>query len=99
MNKIENYKYIFLNPDLMPNNKINTLEKQPCPLCHQKTLTLTEEETAVPYFGKVCLFSMTCFKCKYHNADVEEKEKKDPIKYTFEIIPVIGLAILAFCVA
>ena len=60
-------------------------EHQPCPLCNEKTLILTERETEVPYFGKVYLFSMTCSKCKYHKADVEATEKKEPIKYEFEI--------------
>lgn len=69
----------------MTKTKVNTLENQPCPLCHQKTLTLREEETEVPYFGKVYLFSMTCSNCKYYKADVEAAERKDPVKYTFEI--------------
>ena len=56
-----------------------------CPLCHEKTLILTESETEVPYFGKVYLFSMTCNKCKYHNADVDALEQKDPVKYEFDI--------------
>jgi len=60
-------------------------EQQPCPLCHEKTLILTERETEVPYFGKVYLFSMTCNSCKYHKADVEATEQKDPVKYEFEI--------------
>ena len=61
------------------------LEQHPCPLCHQKTLILTERETEVPYFGKVYLFSMTCNNCKYHKADVEALEQKEPVKYEFEI--------------
>ena len=60
-------------------------EHQPCPLCGQKTLILTERETEVPYFGKVYLFSMTCNNCKYHKADVEATEQKEPAKYEFEI--------------
>lgn len=56
-----------------------------CPLCHEKTLILTEREIEVPYFGKVYLFSMTCSKCKYHKADVEALEQKEPVKYEFEI--------------
>ena len=69
----------------MAKTKIDTLDKQPCPLCHKKTLTLTEEEVEVPYFGKVFLLSMTCSECKYHKADVEAAEKKDPVKYSFDI--------------
>jgi len=60
-------------------------EHQPCPLCHEKALILTERETEVPYFGKVYLFSMTCTSCKYHKADVEATEQKEPVKYEFEI--------------
>lgn len=60
-------------------------EEQTCPLCHEKTLILMERETEVPYFGKVYLFSMTCNNCKYHKADVEATEEKDPVKYEFEI--------------
>ena len=58
---------------------------QPCPLCHQKTLILTEREIEVPYFGKLYLFSMTCDNCKYHKADIESIEKKDPVKFEFDI--------------
>ena len=61
------------------------LDGERCPLCHQKTLVLAERETEVPYFGKVYLFSMTCSSCKYHKADVEAVERKEPCKYTFEV--------------
>ena len=64
--------------------KEEDFEQQPCPLCGQKTLILTERETEVPYFGKVYLFSMTCNNCKYHMADVEAAEQKEPAKYEFE---------------
>ena len=65
--------------------KEGDFEYQPCPLCHEKTLILTEREVEVPYFGKVYLFSMTCNSCKYHKADVEATEQKDPVKYEFDI--------------
>ncbi|HJN57132.1 MAG: ZPR1 zinc finger domain-containing protein [Candidatus Woesearchaeota archaeon] len=65
--------------------KPETVAGQPCPLCHKKTLTLMEEDTEVPYFGKVYIFSMTCSDCKYHKADIEAAERKEPCKYTFEI--------------
>ena len=65
--------------------KEGNFEHQPCPLCGQKTLILTERETEVPYFGKVLLFSMTCSSCRYHKADVEATEQKEPVKYEFEI--------------
>ncbi|MBI3027152.1 ZPR1 zinc finger domain-containing protein [Candidatus Woesearchaeota archaeon] len=60
-------------------------EQQQCPLCHEKSLILTEREIEVPYFGNVFLFSMTCNSCKYHKADVEASEQKEPAKYEFEI--------------
>jgi len=58
---------------------------QVCPICKEKTLTLMEHEQEIPYFGKVFLFSMSCSNCKYHKADIETSERKDPCKYTFEI--------------
>ena len=65
--------------------KAEEISGQPCPMCRQKTLSLMDVEREVPYFGKVFLFSMTCSNCKYHKADVEAAEKKEPCKYTFEI--------------
>lgn len=58
---------------------------QPCPMCRENTLTLTERETEVPYFGKLAMFSMSCSSCKFHKADVETLEPQEPCKYTFEI--------------
>ncbi|MBS3097554.1 ZPR1 zinc finger domain-containing protein [Candidatus Woesearchaeota archaeon] len=65
--------------------KPETLEGQPCPMCKQKTLTLMEEDIEVPYFGKTSLFSMSCSNCKFHKADVECLEQREPCRYTFEI--------------
>ena len=67
------------------NLKGEDFEHQPCPLCHEKALILTEREVEVPYFGKVYLFSMTCNNCKYHKADVESIEQKIPVKFEFDI--------------
>ena len=64
---------------------MKTLEKQHCPICRQKTLTLIEDEKEVPYFGKVYVFSMSCSNCKYHKADVESIEQKEPCRYSIEI--------------
>ena len=71
----------------MPENesKEEDAEHQQCPLCNEKTLVLTERDVEVPYFGKVFLFSMTCTSCKYHKADVEASERKEPVKFEFEI--------------
>ena len=66
-------------------NAPTTLKGQPCPMCNQKTLTLMEEEREIPYFGKCHLFSMSCSNCKFHKADVETEEKRDPSKYTIDI--------------
>lgn len=63
----------------------DVLKNQVCPICKSKTLTLMESEQEIPYFGKVFLFSMNCSNCKYHKADIETVERKDPCKYTFEI--------------
>jgi zinc finger protein len=63
----------------------NIIEKQPCPICNKKSLTLMEREEEVPYFGKMAIFSMTCSECKYHKADIEALEKKDSSKFTFEV--------------
>ena len=71
----------------MPEEELKEqdFEQHACPLCHEKTLVLTEREVEVQYFGKVYLFSMTCNNCKYHKADVEAIEQKEPAKYEFEI--------------
>ncbi|MBI4144006.1 ZPR1 zinc finger domain-containing protein [Candidatus Woesearchaeota archaeon] len=62
------------------------IEGQPCPVCNNKTaLTLTQDETEVPFFGKVFLFSMDCKACKYHKADVESAEQREGTSYTIEI--------------
>ena len=64
--------------------KADTLEKQPCPLCGKNTLTLRESHEEVPYFGPVFVFSMECSNCKYHKADVEGAEAKEPCKFEIE---------------
>jgi zinc finger protein len=61
------------------------IQGEPCPMCKQKTLTLTEEDIEVPFFGKASVFSMTCSNCKYHLADVEALEQKEPCKYSLDI--------------
>lgn len=56
-----------------------------CPVCSQKSLTLSEREQEIPFFGKVLIFSMTCSGCKFHKADVECVEQKEPARYTIEV--------------
>lgn len=64
---------------------MDKIDKQKCPFCNENTLTLTEDETEVPYFGKVFLFSMSCSSCKAHKSDVEAAEAKEPTKYTITV--------------
>ncbi len=69
----------------MPEPTIEKLENQPCPMCHKKAVTLMQKEDEIPYFGRVILFSMSCGNCKFHEADVEAMEKKEPCKFTIEV--------------
>lgn len=68
-------------------DKMDILENQKCPICLKNTMTLTESEKDIPYFGKVYLFSMDCnsTECKYHKADIESAEQKEPCKFTIDI--------------
>jgi len=61
------------------------LTGQECPLCKEKTLTLTEDRREVPFFGPVYLFSMACESCEFHKSDVEVENRQDPVRYTFQI--------------
>ena len=70
----------------MPAEKVTaTLKDQPCPVCGQKKLALTEAELEVPFFGKLFVFSMKCDGCNYYKADVEASDKKEPVKYVLEV--------------
>jgi zinc finger protein len=64
---------------------IEIIENETCPICGSKTLTLTEAEREIPFFGVVALFSMDCSTCHYHKADLEALEEKDPCTYTLEV--------------
>ncbi len=61
------------------------LSGESCPVCKQNTLILTEREEDIPYFGKVYLFSMTCTNCRFHKADVESVEQKEPCRHSIEV--------------
>ena len=61
------------------------IESEICPICLAKELILNEEESEIPFFGKVYLFSMHCNACGFHKADVEAAEMKDPCRITFTI--------------
>lgn len=62
-----------------------TLKNEICPMCHEKKLTLTEEDMDIPYFGKTYIYSMKCEGCHYFKGDVEAAERKEPCKITFTI--------------
>jgi len=64
---------------------MEVLKNQKCPICGENSLDLAQDEVEVPYFGKCFLFSMNCEKCKYHKADVESTEEKEPTRYSLEI--------------
>lgn len=64
---------------------MNIIKNQECPICKNKTLTLSEKLEDVPHFGKCYLFSMHCSNCNYKQADVEAAEQKEPSKYTLEV--------------
>ncbi len=69
----------------MTKEEIDTLSGQHCPMCHKKTLTLTEAQRDIPFFGKVFIFGMNCSSCSYKKSDVEAGEQKEPSKYSFEV--------------
>jgi len=62
-----------------------TIAGETCPVCHEKSLTLTEARKEVPYFGLCHLFSMDCGSCGYHKADVEAEEEREPCRYDFTL--------------
>ena len=66
-------------------NKENVLRDQDCPFCRKKTLTLSEQEMEIPFFGNVFLFGMTCDSCNYKKSDVEASTPQKPCKWTFDV--------------
>ncbi|MBI4149081.1 ZPR1 zinc finger domain-containing protein [Candidatus Woesearchaeota archaeon] len=61
------------------------LNGQPCAICKQKSVTLSEELIDIPHFGKTYIFSMSCGSCKFHKSDVEAAEQHPAAKYTIEV--------------
>ena len=61
------------------------LKGETCPVCGKKTLTLTESDIEVPFFGKLFVFSMICESCKYKKVDVEAAEQHEPARYTLDV--------------
>ncbi|SRR3989338_400459 len=64
---------------------MSEIKGEMCHFCGEKKLTLKEDETTIPYFGKIFVLSMECEGCGYRKADVEPAEKKEPCRYTFEV--------------
>lgn len=71
--------------DALKEEGISELENQKCPICGENSLTMFEQAKEIPYFGKMWIFSMSCSACKYHTADIEADEQREPVKYTLEI--------------
>ncbi len=67
------------------DSNVSVVMGELCPVCSQKSLSLTEREQEVPYFGKVFLFAMTCTSCKFHKADIECAEQRAPARYSVEV--------------
>jgi len=67
------------------SKNVQAVEGELCPICRSKTLTMTEADIEVPYFGKMFIFSMQCSSCKFRKADVEAAEHKEPSRWTLEI--------------
>jgi zinc finger protein len=65
--------------------EIEVIEGEKCPVCSANELTLTEMERDIPFFGAVAIFSMNCNACKYHKADIESLEVREPTKYAFDV--------------
>ena len=64
---------------------MEVIEGELCPFCNNKTLTLTEDDVDVPYFGVCYIFSMSCSSCKYSKADLEAAETREPSKHEFSV--------------
>lgn len=64
---------------------MDTLDGQQCPICGKNTLTLSEGEQEIPYFGKLAVFGMNCSDCGFKKSDIEAFEPKEPVKFTLEI--------------
>ncbi|MBI4441247.1 ZPR1 zinc finger domain-containing protein [Candidatus Woesearchaeota archaeon] len=69
----------------LPQKNLEQMDGQVCPMCSKSTLTLSQYETEVPYFGNVFIFSMSCSTCNYRKADVEPEKTGEPCKYTLDV--------------
>jgi zinc finger protein len=59
-------------------SKTFRLPDQPCPLCRQNSLQLTESMEQVDYFGPVLLTTISCSLCGYKDTDVALTSVKEP---------------------
>lgn len=59
------------------------MKNQTCPICFKKTLTLSEKEMDIPYFGRLYLFGMDCNSCDFKKHDLEFENPQNPSKITF----------------
>jgi len=50
---------------------METIDKQECPVCREKSLTLMEGEETIQDVGIVFVFGMKCDACELENGDVE----------------------------
>ncbi len=64
---------------------MDKVDNEKCPMCLENKLILSEEETEIPYFGKVFLFGMQCSGCGFNKSDVEAAEQKEPVRVTFTV--------------
>ena len=69
----------------VPEDNGGVITGETCPVCSSTTLSLSEREDDIPYFGKVALFSMTCSSCKFHKSDVESVEHREPVKVSIDV--------------
>ena len=65
--------------------KVDEVGGEVCPVCQKKTLMLMEREDEIPYFGKCFIFAMNCSSCKFHKADIEGAEQREPVKVSIEV--------------
>lgn len=64
---------------------MDKVDNEKCPMCLENKLTLTEDESEIPYFGKVFIFGMQCSGCGFNKSDVECAEQKEPVRITFTV--------------
>ncbi len=86
-NNTDNSTDKIVNKNVVEDYAPNIVTGETCPICGQKTLTLSEAERDIPFFGKVYLFSMNCSnpECKYSVSDVETEEQHEPSEYSLEV--------------